>query len=123
MTKNTYRDLEAWKESMELVVSLYELSQHLPASEQYGLTSQMRRAAVSIPSNIAEGQSRRSNKEFLHHLSIARGSLAELETQLILCVRLNFIQRDQAKQVWRHAELSGKLINGLMRSLERKVPS
>lgn len=82
-TITTYRDLDVWKESMNLCELVYEFTNGFPDKELYGLTSQLRRAAVSIPSNIAEGQGRTGTKEFLHHLSIARGSLCEVETQTI----------------------------------------
>lgn len=85
----SYRDLRVWQVSMDLVELIYEQTAALPDEERYGLSSQMRRAAVSIPSNIAEGHTRTSSKEFLHYLSIAQASLAELETQLEIAVRLN----------------------------------
>jgi len=78
---NTFRDLRVWQAAVELVVEVYRLTGVLPKQETYGLVSQMQRAAVSIPSNIAEGHSREHIKEYLHHLSVAQGSLAELETQ------------------------------------------
>jgi four helix bundle protein len=84
MRRNSYRDLEVWKKSMDLVVQCYEATRAFPASEQYGLTGQVQRAAVSVPANIAEGQAREHKKEFLHHLSIAHGSVAELETHIEL---------------------------------------
>ena len=86
-----HKDLDVWKKSMDLVVLIYDLTSKFPSDERFGLTSQMRRAAVSIPSNIAEGAARKSNKEFLQFLSIALGSLSELETQYILSKRLHFI--------------------------------
>ena len=82
MTINNFRDLRVWQSGMELVVQVYRLTQSFPREEQYGLTSQMRRAAVSVPSNIAEGHARESSKEYLNHLSIVQGSLAELQTQI-----------------------------------------
>lgn len=81
---SSYRDLEVWKQSFEVAKRVYDLCSRLPATEKYGLVSQVQRSAVSIPSNIAEGQQRNSNKEFKHFLSIARGSAAELSTQLLL---------------------------------------
>lgn len=84
MSLKTYKDLEVWQQARLVVIDVYNLSKQLPKTETFGLNSQMTRAAVSIPSNIAEGFRRRSNKEFLHFLRIAEGSLAELETQLIL---------------------------------------
>ena len=84
-----YRDLKVWRLAMELAEDAYKICAEFPKHEVYGLTSQLQRAAVSIPSNIAEGQARNSNKEFNHFLGIARGSLAELETQIMLAQRLN----------------------------------
>ena len=114
-----YRYLDAWNEAMDLTEDVYAITKTLPTEELYGLKSQMRRAAVSIPSNISEGHGRKGNNEFLHHLSIAKGSLSELETQLILCVRLKYITRDDLKPVWKRAQIVGKLLVGLVRSLKK----
>jgi len=114
----TYRDLDAWKVSMDLVVDVYKMTNDFPKHEQYGLVSQIRRAVVSIPSNIAEGKSRKGSKEFLHHLSITNGSLSELETQLILAVRLGYIDKISAEEIWKKCQTAGKLINGLIRSMK-----
>jgi four helix bundle protein len=115
----TYRDLEAWKVSMDLCELVYEFTRAFPDNEQYGLTSQLRRAVVSIPSNIAEGQGRKGAKEFLHHLSIAKGSLCEIETQIILAVRLKFLDKAGGEQLWNKAQEAGRLLNGLIRSLRK----
>ena len=98
MTISSYRDLKAWQLSMDVVEHVYQLTQAFPKQETYGLTSQVQRAAVSIPSNIAEGHTRDSTKEFLHHLSIALGSLSELETQLILSERLRYINTSRVER-------------------------
>lgn len=87
----SFKDLEVWKRAIDLVEDVYSLTAKFPANEQFGLVSQMRRAAVSIPSNIAEGQGRKNPKEFIQFLYIAKGSLAEIETQLIICERLGLI--------------------------------
>lgn len=87
----THRDLDLWKNSIQLVKSIYEISCNFPNNETYGLTSQLRRAAVSVPSNIAEGSGRHFKKEFIQFLYIASGSLAEIETQLIISNELNYI--------------------------------
>ena len=87
----TYKDLTVWQKSMDLVVEVYRLTEKLPKDEIYGLTNQIKRAVVSIPSNIAEGNARFSTKEYLRFLSIARGSQAEVATQLLLCVRLGYL--------------------------------
>jgi four helix bundle protein len=89
-----HKELDVWKKSMDLVASIYKLTQRFPDVEKYGLTSQMRRAAVSIPSNIAEGAARKGNKELLQFLYIAIGSLSELETQYLIAIRLAFVEKE-----------------------------
>jgi len=88
-----HKNLDAWKKSIDLVEMIYKLSALFPDEERYGLTSQIRRAAVSVPSNLAEGAARNSKKEFLNFISISLGSLAEVETQVIIAQRLNFCER------------------------------
>lgn len=88
----SFKDLDVWKKGIDFVAEIYKLTSRFPKDELYGLVSQMRRAAVSIPSNIAEGQGRRNAKEFIQFLYIAKGSLAEIETQLIICQRLNYLE-------------------------------
>ena len=90
----TYKELIVWQKSMDLVTKIYRITRKLPKEEIYGLTNQLRRSAVSIPSNIAEGNARFSTKEYLRFLSVARGSQAEVETQLLLCVRLNYLTQE-----------------------------
>jgi len=119
MARKNYRDLEAWKVSIEMVECVYHLTKVFPAEERYGLMSQMRRAAVSVPSNIAEGSGRTNRKEFLAFLSIARGSLRELETQLTITVRLKFISRDLALPLWDLCQRIGQMLPRLMQSLRR----
>ena len=114
----SYRDLEAWQTAMDLTVEVYSLTRMLPDDEKFGLSSQARRAAASIPANIAEGQGRRTTGELLQFLSISRGSLTELKTHLELTVRLEYLTKDQIHQAWTTAETTGKLINGLIRALE-----
>lgn len=92
---NKFEDLNIWKKSMDLVEQVYLLSNELPKNERFGLTSQIKRCCVSIPSNIAEGAGRNSKKEFIHFLSIANGSTAELKTQLLLLIRLKFIPKEK----------------------------
>ena len=94
-----HKDLEAWKKSMDLVVSVYQITKLFPDSEKFGLTSQMRRAAVSIPSNIAEGAARKGNKELIQFLHIAIGSLSELETQYLIAIRLEFIKKEEVLEL------------------------
>lgn len=117
----TYRDLTVWQKSMNLVEFIYHLSASMPADEKFTLTSQIRRAAVSIPANIAEGHARKHRKEYAHHLSIARGSLAELETHLTLAVRLKLLQRESVLTVWEQCQEVGKLLNKLI-SVLRECP-
>jgi four helix bundle protein len=118
MEIKTYRDLEVWQKSMDLVVEMYRLSKLLPREEQFGLVSQIQRAAVSIPANIAEGHGRRHRGDFLRHLSIARGSLTEVETHLQIGIRLDYLNRDQVRHAWNLSQQVGRLLNGLIRSLE-----
>ncbi|MGE5528846.1 MAG: four helix bundle protein [Patescibacteria group bacterium] len=89
---NNHKELLIWQRSMDLAEKVYKTTNKFPNSEQWGLTSQMRRAVVSIPSNIAEGFGRQATGEYRHHLAIARGSLLELETQVMLCQRLNYLE-------------------------------
>ncbi|MDZ4861453.1 MAG: four helix bundle protein [Candidatus Hydrogenedentes bacterium] len=110
-------ELDVWKKSVDMVVSIYELSKTFPASEKFGLTSQIQRAAVSIPANIAEGYGRSHRREYMQHVSIARGSLAELETHLIIAVKLGYVSRDESKIVWNLAQIVGKMLIRLSQSL------
>ena len=103
---------------MDLVESIYSLTRHFPDDERYSLTSQMRRAVVSIPSNIAEGYGRVHRGNYVRFLSNARGSLCELETQLMLCVRLQYVPRDDAAAIWKQAQQVGKMLSGLISSLQ-----
>jgi four helix bundle protein len=91
----THKDLEVWKLSMELVEEIYDLTRSFPKEEQYGLTSQIRRASISIPSNIAEGAARKGNKEYLQYLYVSLGSLSELETQILISKRLKYIESEE----------------------------
>ncbi len=113
----SYRDLEVWKKAMDLVVMCYQMTRKYPRSEIYGLTSQLQRAAVSVPSNIAEGHQRWHSKEFLYHLSIAYASLAELETHAEIARRLNYIAEDQTNDLLAQTAEIGKMINGLRKSI------
>jgi four helix bundle protein len=113
----SYRELIAWQKAMSLVTTIYQLSASWPSEERFGLTAQIRRAAVSIPSNIAEGHGRRGTKEFLNHLSIGYGSLMELETQLLISGNLLFSTAEQLSSILSQAAEVGRLLNGLMSSL------
>jgi four helix bundle protein len=109
--------LIAWQKAIEFVEEVYRVSAGFPKSEIYGLTGQVRRAVVSIPSNIAEGQSRNGSSEFVHHLSIAYGSLSEVETQLVIAHRLRYIDQNQLSALLDKAAELGRLINGLSNAI------
>ena len=117
MKVKNYQDLIAWQRAMDLVELVYKASARFPREEIYALTSQVRRAAVSIPSNIAEGQGRRTTSDFLRHLSIAYGSLREVETQILIAARLNYATAAQVDLIMMKAGEVGRLLNGLMNSL------
>jgi four helix bundle protein len=112
-----YRDLKVWRLAMDLAEDVYKLCAEFPKHEVYGLSSQLQRATVSVPSNIAEGQARNSSKEFGHFLGIARGSLAELETQIMLAQRLGYMTTEKANPVLEKAEEIGKMLKGLQKSI------
>src|SRR5207248_446862 len=99
MTINNFRDLRVWQLGMDLVEMIYRCTQGFPQQEMYGLVAQMRRSAVSIPPNIAEGHTRESSKEYLYHLSVAQASLAELQTQIEIRRRLEYLSDDQTQQI------------------------
>ena len=117
----TYQDLTAWKESRKLCTMIYQALVSVPMEEKYALSSQMRRAVVSIASNIAEGAGRGNPKEFIHFLRIARGSSYELETQIIICVDLKYIDNEAASALYKQNTSVIKLLNGLIRSLQKSV--
>ena len=117
MKVRNYQDLIAWQRAMDLVEEVYKATKDFPREEIYALTSQIRRAAVSIPSNIAEGQGRRTTADFLRHLSIAYGSLREVETQALIARRLKYIAQAKLEEVMERAGEVGRLLNGLMSSL------
>jgi len=116
-----HKKLDVWKLSMQLCSEIYKICEDLPSEEKYGLVSQMRRATISVPSNIAEGAARNSDKEFLQFLSIAQGSLSELDTQLELCCNyLNLMDHEKALPVFRDLEKISKMITGLKKSLKKR---
>ena len=114
---NSHKDLLVWQRSMDLVEAVYRITAKLPASEQFGLTSQMRRSAVSIPSNVAEGYGRQATGEYRHHLSFSRGSLLELETQAMLCMRLKYLTEDELEPVLREIAEISKMFGSLISKL------
>jgi four helix bundle protein len=115
-----YKDLIAWQKAMDLVNTVYDVTESFPKRETYSLTDQLRRAAVSIPSNIAEGQAHHSNREFLHYLRHARGSLAELETQILIAQGRNYLSADQAADISRKADELSRILSGLINSLSQR---
>lgn len=118
-----YKDLIVWQKAMDLVVEVYALAKLLPKEEMYALSSQIRRAAISIPSNIAEGQARNSTKEFTQFLAIAKGSKAELETQLLLCIRIGYLNEGQIVTAINTLAEIGKMINALQQKLTTPTPN
>lgn len=117
----TYRDLVAWQKAMDLVTRIYRTTQQFPKEELYGLTSQLRRAAVSVPSNIAEGQARYSHSEFQHFLRNARGSLVEVETQVMISQNLGYIAAETAEELLRRTSEVGRILNALLASIKERT--
>ena len=112
-----YRDLVVWQKAMDLTTMLYQIVRKLPKEETYALSDQMRRAAISIPSNIAEGFGRNSTKEYTHFLYITKGSVCELETQLMLCVRIEYITEIEIQPIMILLEEIGKMITTITKNL------
>jgi len=115
----SYRDLIAWQKAIRLVTEIYEATGQFPRDELYGLSSQLRRAAVSVPSNIAKGQAWFSRKEFHHFLAPARGSLVEIETQLIISQNLGYLSSRAVELLLAQAAELGRILNGLIASIKR----
>jgi four helix bundle protein len=120
MAIKSYRDLEVWRQAMKLAELCYKETNRFPSRETYGMANQIRRAAVSIASNIAEGNSRRTRQAYLNHLSIALGSQSELETQVELSRRLELFSENSAQDILELAEVVGRMLHSLIRSLEQK---
>lgn len=118
---SSFRDLRVWQESIELTAAIYRETACFPKHEIYGLTQQIRRASVSIASNIAEGKGHRSDKEFLHFLFHARGSLLEVQTQLVIAAKLGYLTEGKDRGLSVMAEGVGRALSGLISSLERKA--
>jgi len=114
----TYREIICWQKAIELVKSIYKITSDFPQSEQFGLTSQLRRAAISIPSNIAEGFGRGSNKEFKRFLDISRGSLFELQTQILIAKELEFINKETYDKIFEQSREVERILVGFMKSLK-----
>ena len=117
MSVRSYRDLIGWQKAMDLAAGVYRITEAFPSCEQFGLSNQLRRAAVSVPSNIAEGQGRGTTKDYVHFLHISRGSLQELETQLLLAQRLKFAAEPDVQSLLSLADEVSRLVSGLMNSL------
>jgi len=117
MGDKPHKRLEAWKRALELVTDVYKLTDAFPAQERYALVDQMRRAAVSIPCNIAEGAARQTKKEFAQFLHVARGSLSELDTQLEIAGRLGYMPAEGQRFLQSSCEVVDRLLNGLVRSM------
>lgn len=117
MSYTNFKDLTVWQKSMSLAENVYGLLSLLPADEKYILSDQMKRAAISIPSNIAEGHSRSSRNEYIHFLSIARGSLSELETQILLAQRINYFNDEQTKPLLSLCDEIQKMLSAMINRL------
>ncbi len=115
----SYQELKVWKKSIDLVVEVYRLTKKYPPDERFGLTQQSRRASVSVPSNIAEGYGRRDRGDYLRHLSIANGSLKEVETQIVIAGRLKFVTKADVKECWSLLQQVGRMLAALIASLRR----
>ena len=120
MEKTSYKDLKVWQRAIDLVPMIYQMTSSLPKHETYALGDQLRRAAVSIPANIAEGQARQHPKEFVQHLTIAKGSLAEVHTLLIVAQRLNYLEPARFAELEAMTTEVAKMLNGLIRSIRKR---
>jgi len=117
---HNFKQLKTWQEGIELVLEIYQATKEFPNQERFGLVSQMQRCAVSVPSNIAEGSGRTTNKSFSHFLDISYGSCCELETQLIIALKLNFIKKLEFQKIQSRIHIIQKMIFNFKRSLEKK---
>ena len=117
----SYRELDVWKTSMELAEKIHAASKHFPQDEMFGLRSQIRRAAYSVPSNIAEGFGRGHTKEFIQFINTANGSLCETETQLTLAVKFNYISREEVIEIWALTQRIGMMITKLKKALRKRL--
>ena len=117
---STHKNLEAWILSVELCANIHRLTAEFPSDDRFWITGQMRKCALSIPSNIAEGAARGSRKEFIRFLRIAAGSASELDTQLVVAIRIGLLDQDRATEITKVINSVRRLIQGLLRSLQRK---
>ena len=120
LSRVSHKDLILWRKALDLAVLVHRSSTALPRSEIYGLVSQMRRAATSVPSNIAEGYARRSTKEFIYFLRVARGSMAELETQLLLAQRVGYLPERQVTELQDRIDEVGRILHAVVAGLRRR---
>ncbi|MEZ5426013.1 MAG: four helix bundle protein [Pyrinomonadaceae bacterium] len=116
-----HEKLDVWKMSVDLVVKIYDCTKHFPPDEKFGLTSQIRRAAVSVPTNIAEGAARRFDKEFLQFLSVAQGSASELETELLIASKLGFIEKRTFSELHNELNLIARKLVGLSNYVKKRI--
>ena len=117
-----FRDLEVWRLGMDVTVKVYEVSKGFPSDEKFGLTSQLRRAAASVPANISEGHARSSTKDYLRFIAIAIGSLAETATFIELAARLNFGDADELRIIYKMTQDERRMLRALQKSLRRRLP-
>jgi four helix bundle protein len=117
----SYKELDVWQKAVSLAIDIYKIAEKLPHSEKFGLASQIQRAATSVPANIAEGWGRGSTKEYIQFLHIARGSLLELETHIIITQKLDYISNDQLNEICGSIEGIAKMLNRLINTLKMKL--
>lgn len=117
----SYKDLIVWKKSMELVTDIYRLTKSFPTEEKFGIVSQLNRAVVSVPSNIAEGWGRESSKNYLQFLRISRRSLMEIETLMIISKNLKYIDKEHFDPICAKTDEVGKILQGLIKSIQQKI--
>jgi four helix bundle protein len=120
MTINRFTDLLVWQKAVDFVVRLYEVTRSFPKEEVYGMTGQLRRAAISIPSNIAEGHGRGSTGDYLRFLGMAQGSTSEVETQIVIASRLQYLTKENGDELLSDLSEIGRMLNGLVSSLKRR---
>jgi four helix bundle protein len=119
MSQSGYKDLIAWQKGMELVAAIYDATDRFPSNEQFGLVSQLRRAAVSVPSNIAEGKAHYSNRDFVRFLRHSRGSLAEIETQILIAQQRKYLNSETTASLTQKIDELGRILSGLIKSLSK----
>ena len=120
MSQSSYKDLIAWQKGMQLVAAIYDATEGFPSHEQFGLVSQLRRAAVSVPSNIAEGKAHYSNRDFVRFLRLARGSLAEIETQVLIAQQRQYLTAATATDLSQRFDELSRILSGLIHSLKER---